>query len=320
MPLVLLVNEHQTQPSPVEPSSPDATSEDLARIFGPLSKTPQTPVPAVKHGDGELPSAPTVDPNAIKHVEDRASIRHVETQAEKLIRPKVPIKARTEAGINYAAAFLLFCKGISLQEIADEFGIKYGTLVQRSRDEDWDRLAKKADVLVAPPPTVAVAPINALVVAQKQEAILKNRSEAHKVAVDLRANIVKVLRAYEVDNTFLRPDDILTLAKAAKLVDDAAMLALGDEFVTKNPSERGGGGGNGQPSIVINLPSAVSRPREPLPAGTAEADQGEAVDPAALHEVTIVGRSAGEKEAVAAKTKRGHSVNFDALQQTAETH
>lgn len=316
------------QPQPTA----EATSADVNAIFGaapPAARVPSAPADPsqklasicdshVSKSDNSaessdanrtiLPPAPAVDPNAIRHVEEK-----VKTFAT----PKVPVKAKTAAGINYAAAFLLFCKGMSLKEIADEFGMRYGALLDKARAEDWELLAKKQTSLVAPPPRPDIAPVSAALVEKKAAAILANREESAALATDLRKDIRKVLTAYQADNAFLRPDDILTLAKAEKLLQEISMVALGDEFVSKTPQGgAGGGGGGGMPPIVINLPAAVAAPRQPravVPADDTE-HTAPVEEPEALEEVHIIGARDGAKDAVAAKSKRGHSVNFAALE------
>jgi hypothetical protein len=142
---------------------------------------------------------------------------------------------------------------------------------------------------------------------------------------------------------FSRVADILALAKAAHLIDESSMTALGDVV------QKGGNLGNqsATPTFVINLPGVAATPRMPkiltpiLPLGvptavtkprqlptsaevlsqkhTSISDNPAAVDIELATdedppvEVTIVGGTLGETEAVEADTKRGHSIDFDAL-------
>jgi len=181
-----------------------------------------------------------------------------EKQNGKEIVATLKTKAPTVASssVNWSAAFLLYSRGMPLDEIAREFHVELSLLRRRCRSEEWDNLVKMTKVAPDPAPivpreTVAVALSNAA------ERVAKNREEAVGVAFDLRSKVREVLAAYK--DSFMRPEDILTLAKAAKLVDETSMIALGDERTMD--AARGihaaKGGGAGTPTMNIFMPGVL---------------------------------------------------------------
>jgi len=232
--------------------------------------------------------------------EDSSVAAILEAAAAPVKPGKVKINARTggsrSPGINWAAAFVLFCKGMSLDEIAGQFGCQVVVLQKRHRSEDWGALAAKSRALVAP----AVAPSDLVLSAEETEKkarrIEQNRESALSVSQKLRARIEEAMlkidqRADAIARTlrewlektdrgddgpkapgrmavvaffelvkewdYQRVGDILALAKSAKLVDEASMTALGDV------AQKGGNLGNPSsvPTYIINLPGVASQPR-----------------------------------------------------------
>jgi hypothetical protein len=314
-------------------------------------------------------------------------------QNKVAILTKTKSTAGKKAGLNVAAAFTLFCRGMSLQEIAGEFGMTLAAMQLRARSEDWEALARDSRAIVAPPPSAALVSVNAEETQRKQKRIESNREKAFSVSETLRTKVMESLKSIDdradaiavelrklfteinalaveqqLDvspekgkpvNTrlqafvcfadtikawdFSRVADILALAKAAHLIDESSMTALGDVV------QKGGNLGNqsATPTFVINLPGVAATPRMPkiltpiLPLGvptavtkprqlptsaevlsqkhTSISDNPAAVDIELATdedppvEVTIVGGTLGETEAVEADTKRGHSIDFDAL-------
>lgn len=143
--------------------------------------------------------------------------------------------------VNWSAAFLLYSRGMGLEEIARKFEIRIQDLKKRCRSEEWDELVK---MTVATPPPVSLVPSEKISteLAFAAERVRQNREEAIEVALSLRKNIRHVLAAYSADGAFMRPDDILTLAKASKVVDENSMLAMGDERLMPGPNGRAANG------------------------------------------------------------------------------
>ena len=201
---------------------------------------------------------PEPDPDA-----ENGEAEELETRPSEDPAGKAQVIGRTAGGVNWAGVFLLYSKGASLKELSDEFGIPYNRLVTKARAEDWDTLVKhhgSAEV-VAPPPLPSVVKQSADEVNKAKARIDANREAAFSVATRLRNNVVSVLHTYEKESAFLRPEDILTLAKASKLIDDSAMIALGDVPQTAAQAAKSGTAGAGNntlPQIVINIPQFVS--------------------------------------------------------------
>lgn len=260
------------------PELPPASAEDLAGLFKPRTNvipfaTPES-VPA-KRPRGRPPkipdriTVPGLDPDVAEPAE-KALAKAVQILAAENELPegqdqpaaKAPVTGRTSNGVNWAGIFLLYSKGVSLEELSDQFGVPRGKLISKARAEEWDLLVKHhgSAAVVAPPPLPCVVTQSAAEVDKAKVRIEANREEAFSVAKQLRGHVVKVLEAYGAESAFLRPEDILTMAKAAKMIDDAAMVALGDAPVSAAAAgaARATGNGNALPQIVINIPQFVS--------------------------------------------------------------
>gem|GEM_PF-5401727 len=146
---------------------------------------------------------------------------------------QLKLPARTAAGTNWTAAFLLYAKGASLQEISDEMGIAFSKLKDRCRKEDWENMVKLNGMLALKAPSSEVAPVSAIKLKDVEKRIEANREEALAVASGLRSHIKRTLDAYSEGNVFLSPTDIATLARAASQIDTCAMQALGDDPAPK---------------------------------------------------------------------------------------
>jgi hypothetical protein len=144
-----------------------------------------------------------------------------------------PIPARTHAGTNWVGAFLLYAKGASLQEVSDQLKIDFKKVKTKARTEDWETLVRLNQQLALRAPTPDVSPMSMVQLKDAQKRIEANREAALGVAQDLRGQIRKVLDAYSSAELFLQPQEIATLAKAAALVDQSSMMALGDDPAPK---------------------------------------------------------------------------------------
>lgn len=150
------------------------------------------------------------------------------TEAETL-----PIQARTSTGTNWTGAFLLYAKGATLQEVAVELKIPFAKLKNKARAEDWENMVRLNALLALKPPATDAGATTAIVLRDVEKRIELNREDALKVAQDLRAHIRRTLDAYSEGKQFLAPQDIAALAKAAKSIDECAMMALGDDPAPK---------------------------------------------------------------------------------------
>lgn len=184
----------------------------------------------------------------------------------------VTLRARTGAGINWVGAFLLYSKGSTLQEIADEMAIPISKVKSRFREDDWEGLVKmnREFHLSAPPP--AAATTTAIELANAGERIKQNREDGLSVIQGLRAHIKKILDAFSAGDVYLPPNDIKTLAAAATQLNTGAMVALGDDPAPKiAPPTSGPNEGptpaemkkDKRPTMIFNIrmPSVAQAPR-----------------------------------------------------------
>lgn len=254
----------------------------------------------------------------------------------------VDIKSKTKKGMNWTAMFVLFVKGMSLREIADEFGIEYAKVVERARTEDWEGLTRANKHAVVPPPSKEMAPFNAEDAKEKEGRIIANRKQAFGIAKKLYSKIDEALTnldkmvTYEKGEngekvevlakfTIEHPKSIEILAKALKTTAELAMLCESDENIlrSRGTDNNGKGGGPSGPSITINLPSAVMDRRQamkPVEEAIQEVNQkaGEQLreqevlnESAPSIEMTIMGPR--RKDEAIVEGKYGASVNFDTV-------
>lgn len=314
------------------PEGPPSQTEDFSNVFKANGNvvafpTPES-IPAKRLKAPKKVPVPGLDP-AVADEAEKALAKAVTVLAESpelLTDPagaatppaKAQVTGRTTNGVNWAGVFLLYSKGVSLEELADQFGLPRAKLLNKARSEEWDLLVKHqgSPGVVAPPPCASIVTQSAAEVDKAKARIEANREEAFSVAKRLRSNIVGVLSTYETESAFMRPEDILTLAKAAKMIDDAAMTALGDAPVSAAQAGRAGasGSGNALPQIVINIPNFVSpQALREAEKQVSEIPQPEAVKVRQLQELELVeARPVGAVEASSTAGKR-FSIDFTKL-------
>lgn len=245
---------------------------------------------------------------------------------------KQGVPARTAVGVNWTGAFVLYAKGMTLQEVADELDIDFGKLKVRARSEDWENMVRLNAQLSIRAPAVAISPLSAAELANVEMRIKANRESGLRVAQGLRSHIQRVLDAYAETNQFLPVSDIGRLAQAARAIDESSMLLLGDDPAPKvMPSEMP----EKQPPSVKNVtvshfhihpPSAASKPRiERTVLASEEVKQieGRAADaindPSPEVRVELEPQGSAEDEDPTVKTAGGRSsIDFSKLAATAK--
>lgn len=187
---------------------------------------------------------------------------------------------------NRTAAFVEFCKGTPLEQIAHALVIPILRLKQWRRDEQWDSLMgmsiTQTTAVAAPQSVEAQERIQAnreknLLVAQKlQEDLLE-------VIGKLRAGTLKIEKVFANGSSVsLDPSlrDRCDLALYAKNVAEISYRALGDVESAKNAHVEGGNGIAGQ--ITIVMPAMLSAPREKM------ADEAVDIESSVVEEAGIV--------------------------------
>lgn len=164
---------------------------------------------------------------------------------------------------NFAAAFVEYCKGTQLEEIALALAIPYTRLKNRSVQEGWGLLV----------PQMVVAPVTNTA-ERGLEKIKENREKNFQIARLLQEDLLETctkLRAgtLQFEKVFANgtsatvdPNlrDRADLANYAKSVAELSYRALGDVEQSKNaPADPAL---TGAQQITIVLPPAVSTPRE----------------------------------------------------------
>lgn len=179
---------------------------------------------------------------------------------------------------NYALAFVEYCKGTPLEEVALVLGIPEETLRNRAMTEHWSRVASE---LPAKIPNLTVVPqgkgkleAQALLLQENREENYKGwvemRSHALKLIKDLGEGKLKMKRYWHNRGAIIEREcelsiaDMTALANYYQIICNGSYLALGDRGATDGGSSKGGmeGVAAHAPAITIVLPGAVSVPRD----------------------------------------------------------
>jgi len=171
------------------------------------------------------------------------------------------IPARSQAGINYTAAFVLVASGVAtLKDISIAWGIEYRVLAERATRENWSGLMRRHGHSFLRKEN-ELRPRTAEEAEKKIRKIEDNRSSILKTASGLMAQIQKALDEATVT---MDSKTVSELARAVKMLGEIAMLANGDEYVLKS-----GGGAtadnarkNSGMMIQINIPTIIAGPRK----------------------------------------------------------
>jgi hypothetical protein len=157
--------------------------------------------------------------------------------------------ATSRGSVNPSALFVAYLQGATVPEIAEEFGVSESIVTRYSREHKWKALALKADTpaLLDTQDDVALSVIK------------KNRDENLKQAVRLRTEVDNTLNEATAGGLLpLRPAVLKDVAQAVSTIHDLTYRAVGDKDKQR---DAGQGRATEMPSIVINLPAAIARPR-----------------------------------------------------------
>lgn len=163
---------------------------------------------------------------------------------------------------NWAAMFTAFASGTPLEEISQVFACPMPVLRRAATSQDWAAIASR---LTAPTPLEAKADTES-----RLEAIEANRRKNFEMAsilrdrlvhdfLALRAGTLRVDRALSTREGIVHvdvepgPQDMVSLANAAKSVAEMTYRALGDGAADDRSSSRGSDAG----AITVILPTVV---------------------------------------------------------------
>lgn len=185
---------------------------------------------------------------------------------------------------NYAQAFLCYCQGTPLNEVAEICGIPLSTLRNRAGEERWAVLREEAPKLL--PVLREEAPGTAAVTARLDQ-IKANRAANYENANELREDLVdaigKLRRGEKLKQYFFSAKtctvvekevewsvkDRLLLAQYAETIARMSYQALGDQ-VTGVKTENGPANSQNVPRITVILPGLAAEPREKPAKATSE--------------------------------------------------
>ncbi len=167
---------------------------------------------------------------------------------------------------NRTAAFVEFCKGTPLEQIAHALAIPISNLRIWRRDEDWDSLGNAATTQALALALPQTGEQQARIQANREKNLViagKMQEDLLEVISKLRDGSLKVTKVF-ANGTSVQLDptirDRCDLALYAKNVADVSYRALGDVESSKNPQ-----GGDSAPSagqITIFMPAILAAPRE----------------------------------------------------------
>lgn len=196
---------------------------------------------------------------------------------------------------NYPAAFVAFCNGHPLPEIAEVLGIPEKTLRAHISNEKWvalrDQLPLSTTSLAAVPvptqqpgrnpfaPNVLMGNNPSLLPAEMQKKLqvladnrktnfdhhTRLRNHLEKIISELEAGTLEfeqIVNAKGIGPTTVhrQPNmqDMVALATYAKMVQDMGYRALGDVSATEGGKQDAGVNSGAPPAITIVLPGAIS--------------------------------------------------------------
>lgn len=166
---------------------------------------------------------------------------------------------------NRTAAFVEYCKGSSLEDIAHALAIPLDTLTTWSHADKWALLTPKLPVAILPRAGAEAERAMAKIKANRE----RNMVTAARLQWDLERVVGQLLDgSLRVERVFANGSrveqapgirDRQDLALYAKHVAELSYRALGDVESTRGIGE---GGGSQVGQITIVLPGAVASPRE----------------------------------------------------------
>lgn len=169
------------------------------------------------------------------------------------------------AGYNYAAAFIEFVKGTTIEDIAMALAIPLHTLKTKAREEGWKRLAAEVPMALTAPGIRAERDM-----AKIEANRAKNLEIVHKLQEDLTHQVelllkgeLRVERVTPKGEIVQLPPSIKdrhALAAYAKTIHEMSYRALGDVIASREEGSGMPGGAAQQITIVLPLP--ISEPRQ----------------------------------------------------------
>jgi hypothetical protein len=183
----------------------------------------------------------------------------------------------------FQPAFIAFCKGFSIEQIAGSFNIPERVLERRAIEEHWSAL--KEELKLQKPATAPVA------AALKD--LEENRRKNFAMFEQLRDQLCGVIGQLakgelEIERLFHNPkagiivkgtqapgpSDLVSIATAAKIISEGTYRALGDQAATEESVRKAGAA---PAHITVLLPGVVAGPRRAADPVT-EAKDAQVVD------------------------------------------
>lgn len=170
----------------------------------------------------------------------------------------------------YTPAFVAYCKGAPVEEIATQFSIPLDSLKAKMRAEGWKTLA---GVLFGNDGPLPAHTADALA------RIEANRTKNYELAVKLRDNLRVVLDAlcagtlrikklFNYKGTATEYDapltisDLVNLATYAHTIHEMTYRALGDHGANGGKADTTAAAAPPAPAMTIILPAAIALPRD----------------------------------------------------------
>ncbi len=173
----------------------------------------------------------------------------------------------------YTPAFVAFCGGAPLEEIAHEFNIPIESLKAKIRQDAWRSLANRISGRIAVEVTSHDEALNKIETnrAKNYETAAKLRDHAIEIIHCLRAGTLRIKKRFQQKGQLVEqevepgPADWLSIATYLRTVTDMTYRALGDFQAQGGKAVQDAPAGTPSPPappITIVLPSAVARPRQ----------------------------------------------------------
>ena len=181
----------------------------------------------------------------------------------------------------YTPAFVAFCGGASLEELADEFRIPIESLKAKVRAEGWRGLANRIAPRFGPETSPSEGILDKIEAnrAKNYEAAAKLREHAVTVIHALCAGTLRIKKQFQHKGQVIEyeavpgPSDWLNIATYLRTIADMTYRALGDhEANGRYRADAGPGSPPPAPPIAIVLPDAIAKPREQRQIGSPVVD------------------------------------------------
>jgi hypothetical protein len=171
----------------------------------------------------------------------------------------------------YTPAFVAYCQGAPVEEIAAEFKVPVKSLQAKIRQEGWRSLANRMSGCIPADAGLNSDALNRIEAnrAKNYETAAKLREHVIEMVIALRAGTLRIKKQFQHKGQIVEyeaepgPADWLNIATYARIISDMTYRAIGDSQAQGKPGQDASAGALNPPAppLTIILPSVIARPR-----------------------------------------------------------